>query len=144
MMPSSFKEAVLRYGFPASDPVYSIDLSGAEGQRRVLFRPAGRKVDRHTSITDFWACALFNFLEDAGDDNSFEELGQSGEYRTASASEVATFLGSFIGSTSGTYITSPSNPSVCILVHDSAELMSIVGEDSNGFFAAFAAPWEAA
>ena len=92
----------------------------------------------------FWASALYNFLEDSGDDRDFEELGQSGEYRALPGSEVVGILGALLGSTSSDYIDVSSEPSVCVLVHNAEDLRSLVGEDAHGFYAIFEDRREAA
>src|SRR5436309_3310745 len=102
-MPSSqsdFKQAIASYRFPGSEPICYLDLNGRLGDSRYphdpclfVFRSAGPEAGWHKTVEEFWASALFNFIEDCLNDPSFEKLGAIGEYRALSKDEASRRLG---------------------------------------------------
>lgn len=146
----NFKQAIRSYRFPKLEPIFCIDLNGRPDDPGYphdpclfVFRPAGPEAEWHRTIEAFWASALFNFLEDCGDDHRFEELGEAGEYRPLSDDEAHRILGDLIGEASSDYITLPVNPTSCFLVYHDADLKALVGTDSAGFFAVIWKSWGA-
>ncbi|UCF96947.1 MAG: hypothetical protein JSV89_17485 [Spirochaetaceae bacterium] len=146
--PSDFRQAVSSYGFPTSDPVYSVVFGSSDGavsldkELLCLFRAAGDSSGWYKTLTDFWANALFNFLEDCFDDERFEELGEAGEYREPSPDDASQPIAEFFAHRSSEYMEIPSKVESCFLVHDTADFKSFVGRDHAGFFAIFFRSYE--
>ena len=144
----TFQKAIVSYRFPISEPIFSVDLNGDHGAPGYpqapclfVFRPAGPKAEWHKTIETFWASVLFNFLEDCLDDHSFEELGESGEYRELAQDDARRVLGELIGDVTSDYITTPGETTSCCLIYDDPKLRALVGTDSAGMFAVIWRNW---
>ncbi|KAA3615224.1 MAG: hypothetical protein DWQ01_00440 [Planctomycetota bacterium] len=132
-----FRAAVLAYPFPASEPLFSVELGDGFSQELYVYRATKECRTWQGGLPEFWAGALFNFLEDLGQDKYFHQIGQSGLYQILEANEVDRRLDGWIGSLTSGYIAVPKQPTLCILGHESKSFQSLVGEDSFGFFAVF-------
>lgn len=132
--PEEFEKAVRDYGFPVREPItgFPEEVSDPTGPTRLraVYREAQETSDCYRHLPAFWASALFNFLEDAGLDHRYEEIGASGSYRAIDANEGPTDAD----------VEAESSGAIrdvveCYVAHRSGGLSSFTGRDRDGMFA---------
>lgn len=134
-----FKTAVTDYTFPGSEPIFCMTFDRADCELALFRGGGGEQVQPHRTLVEFWASALFNYLEDNGCDELFEQFGESGSYDPLTNHDATRVLNDLLGEISSEYIVIPRAPSECYRAHNATTLKSLVGVDDAGFFAVF---WE--
>jgi len=130
-----YRHAVAAYQFPKCEPIYYCNGIDSCGQIATLFRPGGPSREHHRDLAEFWASALFNYLEDQLADTQFEEIGDGADYRIISDEEAHQLT---VGlSFPAEHIGVPAEPKECAKVIFPRGLKALIGTDANGFFAIF-------
>ena len=83
-------------------------------------------------MAEFWASALFNYLEDRLADIRFREIGERADYRIISDDEASKLIADF--SFQPDYIAVPADPGACVSVTCPRRLKALIGSDESGFF----------
>jgi hypothetical protein len=147
--PADFKRAVAGYGYPESEPIHCIDFNARVEDSTyphnpclVVYRAGGDKSNWHKSMAEFWASALFSFIEDCGELEAFQDLGMQGCYKELSKDEATRVIVDLLGDVTSDYIDVPGNIATCYRVHNTGTMKSFVGSDSIGFLAIFNRSWD--
>jgi hypothetical protein len=132
---AKYRHAIASYKLPRCEPIFSIEGIDSREQTATLFRPGGPIREHHRDIPEFWASALFNYLEDRLADNQFKESGERADYRVIGDDEARHLIAGL--SFPEKYIAVPTDPHACAIAMYPPLLKALIGSDANGFFTIF-------
>ena len=132
---AKYRQAVAAYKFPRCEPIFCAEGIDSREQNATLFRPAGPIREHHRDMAEFWASALFSYLEDRLADIRFKEIGEGADYRIVSDNEANQLIAGF--SFQPDYIAVPADPQACVRVTCPRQLKALIGSDESGFFTIF-------
>ncbi len=133
---TDFKLAIERYSFPDEEPIYHVPFALPTCDLSV-YRSSHGPMPPHSTLAEFWASALYDFLESYGEDDRFEGLGASGLYLPLDHASADRLIGEMVAGSRSDHISVPQHVESCYLVRQAPDLSMAVGVDRSGFFATF-------
>lgn len=149
--PEEFRAAIASYAFPAVEEITYESLVKTPVQNvypsnpsLFVFRRTPGASHSEDKLPLFWASALFNFLEDCGDDNVFGAVGARGSFRQVDGLEASPAIAALLAGAESEEVTIPKEPRHCFVTLDYPDFQALAGIDGHGLFAVIWRRWPSA